>query len=67
MHINLLARRDDLIAELYRRQGDWPEIAKAAGISYSWLCKFAQRKIPNPGIESLSQLDAALRSHRTAA
>lgn len=60
MQTNLLERRDDLIAQLRRRQGEWPDIAKAAGLSYSWLCKFAQNKIPNPGIESLAQLDKAL-------
>ena len=49
-----------LKAELVREKGRWAEIARAGGMSYSWLSKFANDHIPNPGIRSLRKLDEAL-------
>ena len=43
-------------ALLEGRRGDWEVIAKDAGISYSWLSKFARNLIPNPGYVTLRRL-----------
>jgi len=66
MKDSLIKRRTDAIAELQRRKGDWEAIADDSGVSYSWLCKFAQDKIKNPGVRTLHGLEVAL-SHRRAA
>lgn len=50
----------ELRAKLADRKGDWPAIAKRAQLSYSWLCKFAVGRIPNPGYDSLKKLSAAI-------
>lgn len=42
------------------RRGEWPEIAKQAGVSHSWLSKFMRGCIPNPGLRTLEKLDSAL-------
>lgn len=34
-------------------RGHWPEVGKAAGVSYSWLQKFARGDITNPTIDTL--------------
>lgn len=49
-----------LKARLARVKGDWPVIAKRAGLSYSWICKFAIGQIDNPGYETLRKLNSAL-------
>lgn len=43
-------------ALLERRRGDWTEIAAGSGVSYSWLSKFANGHIPNPGFATLCKL-----------
>ena len=60
MRTRLVQRRDDLIAELRRFEGRWPEIVKRANVSHSWLSQFARRKIPNPGIETLDRVSTAI-------
>lgn len=62
MSQTLIQRRDSAIVELRRLEGRWPEIAREAEVSYSWLCKFAQNKIPNAGVETLAGLERALGS-----
>jgi transcriptional regulator with XRE-family HTH domain len=42
------------------RKGDWPKIAEASGISYSWLSKFFNGHIENPGYAMLMKLKACL-------
>lgn len=59
---------DDMVrAELNRRRGDWQTIASESGISYSWLSKFVNERIDNPGYETLKRLHAYLQSTRAAA
>lgn len=41
-------------------RGDWPEIAKSAGLSYWWLLKFAQGQIREPGATKLEKLRAVV-------
>ena len=60
MHIDLEAVRRELRERLEKRKGDWPRIASTADISHSWLSQFVRHKIPNPGLETLSRLAAAL-------
>lgn len=67
MKDNLIKRRLDAIKELQRLKGDWKAIADASGVTYSWLCKFAQDKIPNPGVLTLHKLELALSVHRADA
>jgi hypothetical protein len=53
----------DLRDQLQRRRGDWPTIAQRAGVSYSWLCKFAgQGMFGNAGYERLMRLNEALQA-----
>lgn len=56
---------ETLIARLQQTKGNWRVICAETGLGYSWLTKFAQRQIPNPGIKRLE----ILRQHfeRTAA
>lgn len=37
-------------------KGEWPSICVATGLKYSWLCKLAQDRIPNPGITKIQRL-----------
>lgn len=48
---------------LNARKGHWPEIAKATGISYSWLCKFGQGQYRNPAISYVERLSVYFESH----
>lgn len=44
------------------RKGDWQSIASKTGISYSWLSKFFNGHIENPGYQTLRALHAYLRA-----
>lgn len=52
--------------QLNARKGDWPSICQATGLGYSWLCKFAQGRIPSPGVVKIEKLSSHL-SQPTAA
>lgn len=52
----------DVLAMLEKRRGDWKAVAEASGVSYSWLSKFANGHIGNPGLTTLKKLQAALQS-----
>lgn len=48
---------DKTVLELLEaRRGDWQALATASGISYSWLSKFANGHIDNPGFATLKKL-----------
>jgi len=47
--------------QLINNRGNWPTICRATGIPYSWLTKFAQGKIKNPGIKRIESLDSYFR------
>lgn len=42
--------------ELERRLGEWRTVAKKSGVSYSWISKFVNGHIPNPGHTTLVRL-----------
>ena len=46
---------------LESRRGDWPAISERSGVSYSWLSKFVNGHIPNPGYETLKKLHSAVK------
>jgi transcriptional regulator with XRE-family HTH domain len=51
------ARLDDQIRRLLnKRRGDWPRIAAASGVSYSWLTKLAQGTLANPSYMRLERV-----------
>ncbi len=39
-------------------KGNWPAVCEQTGLDYSWLTKFAQGKIPNPGFAKVQTLAA---------
>lgn len=51
-----------LISKVQERRGDWPRLAQASAVSYSWLVKFAGKKIENPRIQTVERLSKALQS-----
>lgn len=49
-------------AGLCSRRGDWLQIAQAADVSHSWISKFVNRRIPNPGYATLTKLHDQLQA-----
>lgn len=47
-------------------RGRFPALAREAGVSYSWLCKFAAGAIPCPRYDTRARLYAATESKRAA-
>jgi len=59
---------DQIVLDLLKaRKGDWQGVATASGVSYSWLSKFVNGHIPNPGFATLMKLHDALTSAPAAA
>ena len=46
----------DVRAALMRRRGNWQTVAKESGVSYSWISKFVNGHIQNPGFATLKDL-----------
>lgn len=44
------------------RRGDWQSIASRAQVSHSWLSKFVNGHITNPGVATLKAVKEALSS-----
>ena len=58
-HVNSHAKHDldDEVRRLLDvHRGDWPAVADASRVSYSWISKFARGKIANPGYATLKRL-----------
>lgn len=52
---------DQIVMDLLKaRKGDWQGVATASGVSYSWLSKFVNGHIQNPGFGTLVKLHDAL-------
>ena len=45
-------------------RGEWPRIAEAADVSYSWLTKFAIGQIPRPGYAALVRLQEVQKQRK---
>jgi transcriptional regulator with XRE-family HTH domain len=45
---------------LEARKGEWQAIADGSGVSYSWLSKFVNGHIDNPGFGTLTKLESFL-------
>lgn len=63
---------DFVLAELQKRRGTWPAIAKEIEPEswesyYSWLSKLAQGRIPDPGVNKIQRLADHFRTQRQAA
>lgn len=55
----------DLVrAQLLERRGEWPNIAKQADVSHSWISKFVNKRIPNPGYATLARLNEFMNSEQ---
>jgi len=54
----------EVLAALKERKGDWQAVAAGAGVSYSWLSKFANGRIENPGYATLVRLRDHLKATR---
>lgn len=50
----------EVLALLNTRKGEWQAVAAASGVSYSWLSKFANGHIENPGYQTLLKLRESL-------
>ena len=52
---------DEMVLQLLKdRKGDWLAVAERSGVSYSWLSKFVNGHIPNPGFATLTKLHQSL-------
>jgi hypothetical protein len=51
--MNLLEKT---IKQLQSRKGEWAELARELDVSYSWITKLANRKIPNPSVVTIERL-----------
>ncbi len=51
-------------ALLEARRGDWVEIAEKSTVSYSWISKFVNGHIPNPGYATLTSLKQFLTGNK---
>lgn len=54
------------IDQLAANHGSWPEIARECGVSYSWVCKFAKKKIPDASYAKVKRLAEALQARAIA-
>jgi hypothetical protein len=59
------------LEQLAANKGIWPEVALNCSVSYSWVCKLAESKIPHPSYhrvkrvaEYFESLEAAARLNR---
>lgn len=59
---------DRIKSRLQSRKGEWPDIARSAGLSYWWVMKVGQGVIDEPGLRKVEKLTAELdaRDHRDA-
>ena len=46
----------DVRKALIHRKGDWQAVADGSGVSHSWISKFMNGHIPNPGFNTLKLL-----------
>lgn len=56
----------EVLAALMARKGEWQAVAAGSGVSYSWLSKFVNGHIKNPGFATLTKLQAFLSAKPAA-
>lgn len=52
--------KEAVMSRVIAHRGEFRALAEEADVSLSWLSKFANNKIPNPTLESLRKVSAAL-------
>jgi transcriptional regulator with XRE-family HTH domain len=53
-----------VLQQLKARKGEWKRIAdESKVVSYSWISKFVNNHIPNPGLRTLRELHDWLQAH----
>lgn len=57
---------DFVLERLPEYRGRFKEVAIGSGVSYSWVSKLANNRIPNPGIRSVERLADWINSQPTA-
>jgi hypothetical protein len=57
---------DYVLERLQQEKGNWPAVAKGAGVSYRTLKKIATRDTVSPGIKNLEKLAEYFQSLSTA-
>lgn len=57
-----IATLDDVVCRLGAWKGHWRSIAIGADVPYDTVTKIAQGKTKNPGIQTVSKLQAHLRT-----
>jgi len=67
MDTNEITLDTQVRAALLIRKGDWSAIAKQADVSHSWLSKFVNGHIDNPGFATLKRLHQHLIAPATTA
>lgn len=55
---------EPVIDALQACKGCWPEIARKAGVSYSWVCKIASGEIPDPRIKGVEKIAKTMKEMR---
>jgi len=52
---------EDVVRRLDAEKGNWRRISEISGVPYDTLTKIAQGKTTNPRVETIANLDDALR------
>lgn len=64
--MNAQILESDLRSKLIARRGEWASIAQVSGVSHSWISKFVNNHIPNPGLRTLASIQACLEAKSMA-
>ena len=58
---------DYVLAELQKRNGNWPTVARESGVPYGTLKKIAIKSTSAPRIDTLERLASYFREHGMSA
>lgn len=65
--MSIRKRIPELRAWIYEHDLTQQQLASKAGVSYSWLAKFAQGATPNPRVGALLKLEDCFEADRSTA